>query len=340
MTENAATPAELTAEVENAIARVAVLVAEGNEEGAAELSAEAETMISAIKLANTGQTTAHRKTLRNALAAARKPKVAEVAVPAAAPVAEQSFENLPTEIQKLAQRGAKRVETITQSSIKGGREIAELIFDMRRRLSYEGLPDLNADGWEGRMASRSVFDIFKAKLPEPGVDERADEIRDGVTSMERNVRNFMTDVRVEYFRALDTTTDEAELAPYAELIKAAPEGTPVSHVLANKYLANGVAGLQTRAEAAKAKRELDAAKKAIAAKPDAELTDEERELISADAPKPEDLVDALVKKIDAALKPLDDLDTEALDAKTRRAKADALGTQIAKLQALKAELGI
>jgi hypothetical protein len=331
------TAAELTEAAESNIEVIHRLFVEGNTEDAENLIAETEDIIKRINPAK--RATAVQITLRNKLKEARKVPSTEVATVPAAPVVEQTAENLPPEIKKLLTRGIKRVRTIAETNVKASLEIAELIFAARLSLDYNGAPDLNAQSWQARMFSQELFVGLLADFPEPGVDERADEIRDGVAKLGQNVRAAMNDVQVNYFRALDLEINADKRAPFAKILSAAPEGTLPSHALAAQYMEGGPAALMTRAEKMRARRELDAKKKEIAAKPDAELTDEEREIIGADAPDAGALVDKLIKSIASAVKPLDDVDTrDALSAAQRKAKAEALGEQIAKLRALQAEL--
>jgi ferritin-like metal-binding protein YciE len=226
--------ADVFAEIESSIERIKTLIAEGNTEGATELEAEVETMISGLKKGQ--QIVAKRKAYRDALSAAMKP----------APSTEIERHNPETideveGLDEIINMGAKAVRDVTENNIKGGRAVAEILLDARRRIILaDGMPDLKAQSQAAKDASQAMYDRVTASLPEVGKSELADSIRKEIKSIKRSVQSAMVDVRVEYLRALDSS-DPKELEPFGAAITG--KGKP-SEEIAKHY---GIK-LQTRAE--------------------------------------------------------------------------------------------
>lgn len=207
--------ADLYAEIESGIERIAALTAEGNQEGADELSTEISAMVDSIKGAGS---VGKRKAYRDQLKAAAKPS-AEVAVkaPATAPAEVTEAEG----VDELVKLGAQRVHDVTVSKIKGGYEIAEILFDIRRRIILpDGTPDLNAKSQKAKDRSSEIYDLVIAGLPAEGQNEEADNVRAEISSIKRSAQDAMVDVKVKHALALDTS-DPKELEPYAAVLAKA-----------------------------------------------------------------------------------------------------------------------
>jgi hypothetical protein len=266
--------------------RIITLLVEGNTDGAAELSQEAETIISGIK-GRAAAVTSLKRTLRAAIAEANKtkPKVveapaedvslsAEVMLARAAEVAK-----VEAEIDKAVNLGAEEIKGFIDQRFNGARRIAALLFDMRLRFIHleNGTPDIMGSSKRAKDASSEMFNRVTAGLPAKGTDEVADSMRSEVKKLAKNVQNEMIDLRVAYARSLDGTTDEAkaERELYAGIIDADSD-KPVSEQFAEHYGFK----LQTKAELAKARRDEAKAKADEAA---AEAAEGEGDESSADA---------------------------------------------------------
>lgn len=222
--------ADLYAEIDGGIERIAVLTAEGNADGAAELANEVEGMISAIK-GRSAAVVQRKKDYRAQLTSAQNPELAakdataEVAVKMPETIAEVEG------LDELVNLGAERVREVTEHNYRGGRAIAEILLDIRRRIILpDGTPDLNARSHAAKQASAEIYDRVTSKLPAEGESEEADGIRDSITSIKRSAQSAMTDVRVEYLRALDNS-DPQELELFAAAIKG--NGKPSEEIAAH-----------------------------------------------------------------------------------------------------------
>jgi hypothetical protein len=296
--------ADLFAEIESGIERIAALTSEGNTEGAEELSTEISEMIDSIK--GTGSV-AKRKGYRDQL------KSAKDAAPAPSTEVELKMPQTIAEVEgleELVSLGAERVREVTESKLKGGRAIAEILFDMRRRIILpDGLPDLKGRSHAAKTASSEVYDRVTSALPAEGTDEFADGIRDEITSIKRSAQDAMVDVRVEYIRALDHSGPE-ELEAFAAAVK--PNVQP-SEAVAQYY---GIK-LQTR-------RELQAERRATA-----ELTTGEGDIRK---------VAASIKRAVKTTESVDPSAVSTLDEKERSALKSDIKAQIVALNALLAQL--
>lgn len=325
--------ADLYTEIDNAIARIKTLVSEGNTDGAAELAQEAETMISAIK----GKGAVNvRKEYREGVAAALKVEPSREIV-ARMPETIAEVDGL----DELVNIGAERVRTVTEGKIKGGREIAQIQLDIRRRIILpDGTPDLNARSHAAKMASSEIYDRVTANLPAEGEDELADAIRTEIKSVQRAAQNAMQDVRTEYIRALDHS-DPEELAHFKGIFDVAEvsngktgAGDAISEVVAKHY---GIK-LQTRAEVEAERR---AARAELIAKRESgdELEPEEAaELAGEKYVSPSDHVRKLISATAKAMDALPPGTLGEIKEEDRKAYAESLSATIGRMSALLAQL--
>jgi hypothetical protein len=163
--------------------------------------------------------------------------------------------------------------------------------------------------------------------------EFAEDIRAQVKRLSSNVQNHFVDLRVEFARALDNSSD-SEREPFAAILAENPELRP-SVAIARHY----DFALATRAELAKAKRE---EAKAIEAKKESgeELTDDEREVIGDKAPvTPADNVRAVIAGVTKVVVTAAKRDGWAdIENNERKTLAEALKAQIAELTLMLKEL--
>ncbi|MHC0429239.1 hypothetical protein ACX6XY_03495 [Streptomyces sp. O3] len=263
-------------EIRASIERLPSLIIEGNAEGAETLKAEIEAAVSVLKGKGVAALKAQlRKERGEKIEAAEKErdtKGAEIATRETSTEAAEADE----EIKKLVAKGSQRVKELAVNKFKGGHEIAEYIFDIRRRITtVDGVLDLNADTDAGRQLSGRVYDSLTENLPEEGEDEAADAIRAEIGSIRKSARNAMVDVRARYLKSLDHSPEEAKHWQHA--LDAHPDLKPSEAVA--KF--HGYE-LRTRAEIAKeareAKKALEDKQKALAAKVEAgELSKEDAE---------------------------------------------------------------
>lgn len=225
---------EMVSEIHNAIDRIKALIGEGNPEAAGELSAEAEVMIT--KLSGSGSV-ALRKSLRDQVREAletRAPNEDESS--ASTEVAVSKGPETIREVEGLAElieHGAERVRAVTENKIRGGREIAEVLMDIRRRITLpDGTPDLMGDSNAAKKASSAIYTRVTSKLPKEGTDDFSDNIREEIKSIKRGAQTAMADVRVEFALALDTTEDPEMLEPFKAILM---EGVRPSVAVAAHY---------------------------------------------------------------------------------------------------------
>jgi hypothetical protein len=238
-------------EIAGAFERLRSLAEADNADGVKELSAETDGLIAQLPAKE-------RNALRQEMKAAGQaaPKEAPAASTELATAAVGAEIVVPTrEVDALVAKGSEMVRDLAASKFKGGREIANIIFDIRTRITKDGVPDLNADLDASKKKSAEVYDSVTENLPEEGTDANADGVRAEIASIRKSAQNAMNDVRVEYIRALDHSPEEA--AKFAKLTEAKADAKP-SEVVAAYFDVT----LLTRAEIAKAARE---AKKALEA---------------------------------------------------------------------------
>lgn len=265
---------ELKNEIEYAIERVKVLAAEGNTEGVESVASETETMISGIK--GTGSV-AMRKQYRDMLGEARDtkptPKQGEI-VKAATPEVEVA--SVPWLVE-LVNKGSDQVRMIAETKVRGGRAVAAVLLDIRRRITgADGLPDLKGATHLAKTASSQVYNQILSQL-----DENETDLREEIAKIQREVRNVMTDVRVEYIRSLNQEGEdsEAERALFVSVERKPDES--FADAVARHY---GIR-LMTRAEIAAADRAAKAALEAGGDESDADSDEgESGGDDSADAP--------------------------------------------------------
>jgi hypothetical protein len=222
--------ADVFAEIESGIERIKVLVAEGNSEAAEELKTEVETMISGLKKGQ--QIVAKRKAFRDALTAAMKPADTPSGALEVRASAEPAHVLVGENVPELVKQGAERVREVTIGKIKGGRAIAEIIFQIRRNIFLpDGTPDWNARSQEAKDRASEVYDAVTASLPAEGESDEADAIREEIGSIKRSAQTAMGDVKVDFARALDNS-EPAELEPYASILK---DGMKPSEAIAAHY---------------------------------------------------------------------------------------------------------
>lgn len=329
--------ADVYAELDITIERIGALIAEGNSEGAKELAEEAEGMIVSLKGKSKAVVDArmrYREAIRERLLTPA-PSAELVHVP-------QSIEEVEG-LDQLIELGAKAVYEVAEQKYTGARKIAEIIFDMRRRIvTSDGMPDLKGTGDLAKQASAQVYDRVRAQLPAAGEDEIADGVRADIDRIQDSVRDSILDLRVNYLRSLDS--NETEAALYRRAINTGID-VPVSEQVAAHYKINK---LMTRAELAAERREL-------AAKRKAELTakNETDELSEAEAAElngekyvaPADVVKKLPSQIGKLAAPIDAITdgewAELRSSLTDKEKAkiiQSLRDEVARLQAVLAEL--
>ncbi|MBD0712565.1 hypothetical protein [Streptomyces sp. CBMA370] len=280
MAETTTAPDTRDAQVEEiraSLERLPSLIIEGNTEGADTLKTEIETAISALKGKGVAALKAQLRKERGEKIEAAEKEAAEADKPSTAVATLETSAEVAAsdeEIKKLIAKGNERVKALAVNKFKGGHEIAEIIFDIRRRIkTADGYLDLNADTDAGRKESGKVYDALLEGLPEEGEDEAADAIRAEIGSIRKGARNAMVDVRANYLKSLDNSPEEAALWQHA--LDAAPELKP-SEAVAQFHKFE----LRTRAEIAKENRQAkalaEARRKELAAKVEAgELSEED-----------------------------------------------------------------
>ncbi|MFB8107292.1 hypothetical protein ACFC3O_31555 [Streptomyces sp. NPDC056007] len=300
---------EVAAQVRADIERLPSLIAEGKDDSAKELSEETGKQIqsitgtgaAAIKAKLRAELTKAEKDAKKAKA--DKEKADKAAGKEIAVSKETKLEAVvaDTAIQALVTKGQNRIKELAVTKFKGGYEIAEIILDIRTRISNkDGYPDLNADSEAAKKTTTTVFDGLLEGLPEEGEDENADAIRAEVESIKKSYRNSMRDVRALYLRSLDNSPEEAK--KYAYALEAHPD-KKASEAVAEFHGYE----LRTRAELAKADRERKALerKKIEDAVKAGDMSEEEAEATlneGGEEKTPKQLRAAWIKKQEAAFK--------------------------------------
>lgn len=314
---------ETTSSVRALIDRIRSLRAEGNTDGAEELRAEAELIIStALKAtAHTGL----RKSLREALALAMAVEPVTTDSGTAVVLASAS-ETIATsaEIDELVAQGAREVANIADSQFNGPARIAEIMMDMRRRFYYDGAPDIMAAGSATRIKAAEIYSRVLDALPPRGESASADAVRKEVGRLKKSVRNAMEDVRVAYAKSLDLPGEDAdaERTLYVDIIDADSD-VPVSEQFAQYY---GFA-LKTHAEVMRERR-------AAAKELDAGAS-------SSSSAAPADRLSTFVKRLWTGLDTvaeLSDTDVAQLDTESREKILVDIESQINRLTALRDQL--
>lgn len=282
---------EMVSEIHDTIDRIKTLMGEGKPEAAGELSAEAEIMIT--RLSGSGSV-ALRQSLRDQVRGALDTKSDDTSaeVEVSKPAMPENISDIEG-LEDLVNIGATKVRQVTENKIKGGRAIAEILLDIRRRIILaDGMPDLSAKSHVAKKASAEIYDRVTASLPAAGESDLADSIRDEITSVKRSAQTAMVDVRVEYALALDSTDDEEELAPFAGIIA---EGEKPSEAIARHY---GFP-LKTRREIEQERRD---AKKAIEASAEEEVEEVAGTDTTPAETQLEDLTDEDIKAMTPAVR--------------------------------------
>lgn len=241
---------DATSEVYETADRIKSLRAEGNLDGATELSKEAEKIISALK--GSGAVSL-RKTLRAAVAEAMKvePTVESSTEIEVAPKAEVIADE--SELDTLVGLGAEQVQNISNNKVNGAKQLAQLMLDIRRRITLpDGTPDIMGTSPIARRKSREIYKRVLDSLPAKGESEHFDTVRKEVEKLQKDVQNMARDARVAYARALDNEGSEDERAKFPFL--DADSDVPVSEQVAEHYGFR----LATIAELSKANREAKA----------------------------------------------------------------------------------
>lgn len=226
--------ARVREEVSNGIARIRSLVQEGDKEDAvAELYEEVGELITSLPVGE-------RNALRQDLDAAKaKPSVeVEPANSAAVSKASEHYQDYEDAV-KLVDMGASKVTEGVRQHIKKStlaKEIAEIIFDIRRRLTNkDGNPDLTARSNAAKKAARDIYEKAGNML---GSDEDMDEfdVAEAAKKLRKAVQNAMLDVSAAYLRGLDDDSEEAEAerALFTSITGESPD-RPVSQIVADHY---------------------------------------------------------------------------------------------------------
>jgi len=320
--------ADLRDEIEGGIERVQSLAEADNTDGAAELATEVEGLISQVRAENTGKTTALRKKLRDRLRKAgqaqSEPKAAEVERAPKAEVVETG------DMEQLIAMGADRVREVTVGKLKGSRQIAEILLDIRRRIILpDGLPDLKGVSQRARDRGAEVYGRVLSDLPAEGEDDTADGIRAEINSIKKSAWNALGDLRVEYVRSLDTS-DAEELKPFASILEG-QDGSPAELIAAHYDL-----DLRTRREIERDRRQAKAALEARKAEGEEISEEEEAAALGEKVVSPADAAKAAVRKIKGAVKAItvDGVD----DTEDRKAIREAIADQIDALRQIASEL--
>ncbi|MEU7177018.1 MULTISPECIES: hypothetical protein [Streptomyces] len=329
---------EVSAQIRGSIERLPSLIAEGKGDSAKELSEEigkeipkiTGTGAAAIKAKLRAELTKVEKDAKKAKAdkekaekgAAKGGKKGAVVAISRETSTEAALAD--KDIKRLIAQGNEKVKELAENKFKGGHQIAEIILDIRTRISNkDGHPDLVADSDAARKSSADVYDRLLEGLPEEGEAEWADAIRAEIGSIKKSARNAMVDVRANYIRSLDNSPEEAEKYKYA--LEAHPDKKP-SEAVAEFHGYE----LRTRAEIAKANREKKAIEKAKLeeAVKAGEMTEEEAEAtLSADGKPeatPEQKATAEAKKLKRSAKALNADIVSTLDDKTKKALKEEL----------------
>jgi hypothetical protein len=123
-------------------------------------------------------------------------------------------------VSELVTMGAEKIRegvTAHQKASTTAHEVAAVILDMRLRIKNKsGVPDLKAQSQAARDAAGDMYKAAGSKLD--GTDE---EVRDAVASMVKATQYRMSDLLVNWVRALDNSPEE-----YAKLFGAVKEAHP------------------------------------------------------------------------------------------------------------------
>jgi hypothetical protein len=326
--------ADVIEEINGELETLRRYVVEGGKDAeVAELKTSIEASITNGFKGNTKAAVSNRKDYRAQLADALKaPTSTELAKAGSADV--DAAADL-SDVEDSIALAAESYLEVTKSQVKGTRQIGEVLFAMRLRVSAkdEKGPDIMGNGKKYKNAVEEVNRRVLAPL-EGESSELAEDLRDQVKRLRSTVANHLQDIRVEYARALDTSTDE-QREPFATILAENPDLKP-SVAVAKHY---GFA-LSTRAELARADRET---KKAIEAKRESgeELTEEEREVIGDKVPvTPADNVRAVITGVTRVVELAAKRDGwMGIEESERKTLAAALEVQIAELTLMVKELG-
>lgn len=243
---------EVTEQIAANIERVRSLAEAENFEGAVELYGETATLIKGIKGAGSQK---RKKELTDQLNDASEAKPAEPVHEGTVVVLEtQDYTEVPG-VEELITKGAADLAEGVKLHLKAAdtaRSTAEVLLEMRLKMQDKhGAPDLAAKSNAAKQAAQAMYNAVR------GEDKLEDtfENRDAVKKLMRAVQYQMSQVVVDYVRALDSNPEEA--AKFAKATEANPDTSP-SDAVFSFYGINR----ESQAELA-AKREAD--KRALAA---------------------------------------------------------------------------
>lgn len=298
--------------------RIVTLRIEGDFEASDELKQESETIISSGLKGRKADVVSLRKTLREAISDAMStmPTTAAEIEPA-------TVESLPW-LDALVHKGADTVRMVAETKVRGGRQLAQIMLDMRRRIQdKDGNPDLKGTSHLAKIASSQVYSAVTDTLAETDT-----ELRTAIDKLQNETRLAMADARVAYVRALDSADNE-DIALYNMIPRA--EGQSLSEAVAEHYNFR----LATRAEIEAERRERKALK---AAKPESSTEDTESDL--SEVTPADALTDALVRMISSADAAIAGLADGAFNAEPedKAPILDGLALLIDKLSVIRAEL--
>lgn len=235
--------------------RIVSLKREGNDDGAAELNREAESLISGLTGAGS---VAIKKSLRDEIRdamATERAAATEVALRETQDVSAVEW------LDELVSQGSKQVQMVAETNERGNKSIANIMLDVRRRITLEdGTPDLKATSALAKAASREIYARVIKDLPADS------DVVKAVNRVQRQAQNTMVDLRVAYAKSLDEAlaadaseeereAHAAELALYSGVERE--EGQTLSEAIAAHYGFK----LATRSEltmAARERKELEA----------------------------------------------------------------------------------
>jgi hypothetical protein len=188
---------QIISDVHDFIDRIKVMANEGPSTADAikELTEEADALIRELP-------TEKRTSLRADVKAAGEVPSAEVAVPTPTVVGEveDDYKDVPG-VDKLMAEGNRKIKSgikhgVQAASVAG--DLCQAIINIRTKFDYEDLPDLMGVGKRPRNAVRDLFgDVLK------GIDEEDRVGLSAFKSLKKSQENKMSDVLVEWIRALD-----------------------------------------------------------------------------------------------------------------------------------------
>lgn len=302
--------------------RIVTLRVYGDFEASDELKHEAETVISNGLKGRKADVVSLRKTLREAVSEAMS-----TMPPADAEIEPVTVASLPW-LDALVHKGADTVRLVAETKVRGGRQLAQIMLDMRRRIQdKDGNPDLKGTSNLAKVASSQVYSAVTDTLTETDT-----ELRAAVEKLQNETRLAMADARVVYARALDAEDNE-DRALYNLIPRA--EGQSLSEAVAEHYSFK----LQTRAEIEAERRERKALEAASAKGGDDSAESDDTRLI------PDSMSDALVQivsRVSVAVELIGIPDLAAAveaheipddEVRVRAAEIEALISQLSELHA-------